>query len=141
LQRSHHSSNGPSPIDRKIEDRGEVTPKCVSRDFLTSYGGGGNDHTIGRKFFQKSAHQRTRGLSLADRNAMDPDQWSIFRDNLWQLAETLTKTRDVLAAAQRVDRKLRRQRDEANGQKQAVKQVHSLEFNFSSSFGVTQAKG
>ncbi len=45
-----------------------------------------------------------------------------------QLAEALTKPGNVLASPQRIDGKLRQERDEADRQKQAIDEIHRLEF-------------
>src|SRR5712692_1925881 len=78
------------------------------------------------EFGAQRAHQRSRRLRFADRNAMKPDDRLARSIDGWELSQALTQSSDVLAASYSVDRKSRQQSDKAKRQKQAVKQVHSF---------------
>ena len=59
---------------------------------------------------------------------MNPNDGMILGREPRQLAEALTESGNVLASTQRVDGKLRQEGDEADRQKQAIKEIHRLEF-------------
>src|ERR1051326_464018 len=67
------SANGPAPVERKVEDALGLRAKNVAREILAGKCDRRNDQRVMRKLLFDSLGQRPCGLSLTDRNTVQPD--------------------------------------------------------------------
>jgi hypothetical protein len=82
------------------------------------------DERVFVEAFEQREREGTRGLRLAYRNAVEPDNRTPTRLDQRKRAQTLPQALDILSMTKCVVNESRHQRDDAEGEQEAVKKIH-----------------
>src|SRR5437763_1188521 len=124
FDRSERAAHAPGPVERKIEDERRRVAEGLARHALPRPRSRRDDERVARVLFEYGARERSRRLRLADRDAVEPHHGPPARVETGQSARALHEARGVLPVTRRVKKKPRQQREDAEAEEDAVKEIH-----------------